>query len=382
MHVGVVTTSWPHEHDPVPGAFVLALTRALVARGHTATALFARHPSARARPCAIDRCETRSVRYAPAGRSLFYGEGAPTRLRASGAMPLAASFTAAMTLAASRSLARCDAIVSHFALPSALVSALPRGGRPHHAIVHGSDATLLARAPKALHRAIAASVTSLQFTHPRLREGLDPSLARHAAAFDEPMASDAPSAAARALREHTRATLGVGPHDTMVLTVARLAHIKGIDLLVDATRALPSSVKLVVAGDGPERAALERRADGRAVFLGAVDTDTRDRLLCAADVFALASREDSAPASVIEALRAGLPTVTTRVGGIAWLAQDGAWLVAPEDPRALADALNSLAESDALRSVLSQRALARSLSLPTWDALAARIERAILDARG
>jgi glycosyltransferase involved in cell wall biosynthesis len=195
------------------------------------------------------------------------------------------------------------------------------------------------------------------------------------------MASDAPSAEARALREQTRTALGVRPEDTMVLTVARLARIKGVDLLVDATRVLPSSVKLVVAGDGPERSALEARADGRAVFLGAVDALTRDRLLCAADVFALASREDSAPASVIEALRAGLPTVTTRVGGLAWLTQDAAWLVAPDDPRSLADALASLSESVSLRSGLSQRALARSLSLPTWDALAERIERAILDAR-
>ena len=83
---------------------------------------------------------------------------------------------------------------------------------------------------------------------------------------------------------------------------------------------------VLVAGDGPERDALEQQAkalslDDRAVrFLGA-RTDVDD-LLCAADFFVLPSDTEGLPLSVLEAMSHGLPIVASRVGGIPELIDD------------------------------------------------------------
>ena len=63
--------------------------------------------------------------------------------------------------------------------------------------------------------------------------------------------------------------------------------------------------------------------------------------LADADVFCLPSRSDNLPVALIEAMLAGLPVVATRVGGIPEMfdGSGAGWLVPPEDPYALADAL-------------------------------------------
>lgn len=382
MHIGVVTTSWPHDRDPIAGSFVRSLTAALVARGHRCTALFAAMP-APARPLALDRCALVPVRYAPHPRSLFYTSGAPHRARhqpVESAL-LAGSFTTALALEARRALGSCDAIVSHFALPSALVASLVSERRPlerpHHAILHGTDALLLARLPAALHRAIARGVTSVQFSHPGLRVGLDPSLSRHPRAIDLPMAASEPSASALEARSHTRASLGISQGQRMVLSVARLASEKGLRALVDAAHEFKTDVRFVLAGDGPERAALERASRGHVAFTGAVDEEKRDALLAAADVFALPSSRDGAPTAVVEALSYGLPLVTTRVGGIPWLAGDAALYVEPDRPDELAHTIKSLVNSQDLFAMQSARSRERRRALPTWDSLADHILRSV-----
>lgn len=379
MHLGVLATSWPHESDRVAGSFVYALTRAIVARGHRATVLFAAHP--RSRPLESDRCELVSIEYSRSECGLFYDHGAPHKLRAAplASSALALSFSLRMLAAARGRLAACDALVSHFALPSALVAGLVRDRRPHHAIVHGTDALLLARAPAVVQRAIAKRATSLQFAHPGLRATLDPALAEHRSASDFPMAAAAPAepqraSARRAVREALRITDDV----VLIVCVARIASEKGADTLVRAARSLnPARALVVFVGDGPDRARLERVAPASVRFVGAVDADERDRWLAAADVFALTSTADSAPTAIVEALAFALPIVTTRVGGIPWLVEDAAMLVPPGDARAVGDALRSLVDSPTLRSALSRRAAARSRSLPSWDGLADHILQSV-----
>ena len=380
MHIGVVTTSWPHDRDPIAGSFVRALTEALCARGHRCTALFAAMP-APARPLAAHRCALVPVRYSPDDRSLFYQGGAPHRARRQPVTSalLASSFTAALARAARRALASCDAIVSHFAVPSSLVVALGARRRPHHAILHGTDALLLRRLPPVIHRAIARGCSSVQFAHPGLREGLDEALAAHRSAIDLPMAARIPSRSALDARDHTRASLGISQDQLMVLSVARLAEEKALAALALTAHEFKSDapVRFVLAGDGPDRQALERLARGRVTFTGAVDEATRDRLLAAADVFALPSKRDGAPTAIVEALSFGLPVVATRVGGIPWLAGDAALYVEPERPAELAHTIKSLAESQTLRDTLSARARERHRALPTWDSLADHILRSV-----
>lgn len=380
MHIGVVTTSWPHDRDPIAGSFVRSLTEALCARGHRCTALFAAMP-APSQPLAVRDCTLVPVRYAPDHRSLFYQAGAPHRARhqpLTSAL-LAGSFTAALARSVRRELASCDAIVSHFALPSALVASLVARGRPHHAILHGTDALALRRLPSVVHRVIARGCSSVQFAHPGLRDGLDESLSAHRSSVDLPMAAREPSREARDRRDRTRDSLGISRDQIMVLSVARLAEEKALAALALAAHEFKpdAPVRFVLAGDGPERATLERIARGRVTFTGAVDAQRRDELLAAADVFALPSKRDGAPTAIVEALSYGLPVITTAVGGIPWLARDAALYVAPERPAELAHTIKSLVDSQDKRAMLSARSRERHRALPTWDSLADHILRSV-----
>ncbi len=102
--------------------------------------------------------------------------------------------------------------------------------------------------------------------------------------------------------------------------------------------------RCAIAGDGPDRAMLEARAAelglaDRVAFLG--ERSDVDRLLPAFDLFTLSSREEGIPNALLEAMAAARPCVVTRVGGNAEVLEDGrtGWLVPPQDPPALAAAL-------------------------------------------
>jgi glycosyltransferase involved in cell wall biosynthesis len=334
-----------------------------------------------AQPLAARNTTLVPVRYAPDHRSLFYHGGAPYHARQHPitSAVLASTFTAALAHSVRRELASCDALISHFALPSALIASLAAHGRPHHAIIHGTDALVLRRLPRALHRVIARGCTSLQFAHPGLRHGLDETLCAHRAAVDLPMAAHAPSLAALAARQRTRASLGISQDQIMVLSIARLAEEKALSTLVLAAHEFKSHdrVRFVLAGDGPERTALMRLARGRVTLTGAVDEQRRNELLAAADVFTLPSKRDGAPTAIVEALAYGLPVITTRVGGIPWLAGDAALYVTPERPLELAQTIQSLIDSPSQRALLSARARERHRALPTWHSLADHILRSI-----
>jgi glycosyltransferase involved in cell wall biosynthesis len=105
-------------------------------------------------------------------------------------------------------------------------------------------------------------------------------------------------------------------------------------------------VVFAIAGDGPDRAALESRAaqlgvSSRVRFLG----HRRDvpALLAVADLFVLPSLYEGFPLSVLEAMAAGVPVVATAVGGTDELvSSDTGTLVAPADPRALADGIRTV----------------------------------------
>ena len=141
-------------------------------------------------------------------------------------------------------------------------------------------------------------------------------------------------------RAVARRELGLDPDRPVVLCAARLAAPKRVDLLVDAwhrvTEVLPGAL-LLVAGDGPDRPGLERRAaelDDRVAFLG----DRRDvgRLLAAADLLVLPSDREGLPITVLEAMVAGVPVVASAVGGLASFAPETVELVAPGSPDTLA----------------------------------------------
>ena len=153
---------------------------------------------------------------------------------------------------------------------------------------------------------------------------------------------------ARERRPEIRASLGLSVDDVVVLTVARLIELKAVDVLAEAVRRAGPPFRLLVAGEGPERARLEREAP-EAVLAGFREADALVDLYAAADVFALLSRKEPWGVAVTEAAAAGLPLVVSdRVGAGADLVVPGrnGERVPVDDPDAAARALRPLADVD------------------------------------
>jgi len=172
-------------------------------------------------------------------------------------------------------------------------------------------------------------------------------------------------------REALRARLGVPQDTSLIVSVGRLAPQKSYPLLLDAVRELlarpgpPPRLRVLIAGDGPDREALAARIEGLGLpvtLLGRRD-DVAD-LLAAADVFVLCSRWEARALVVQEALRAGTPVVATAVGGLPGLVGDAAVLVRWNDPAALATALHDVLTDEVLRTELRRAGPARAAAWP------------------
>jgi len=126
------------------------------------------------------------------------------------------------------------------------------------------------------------------------------------------------------------------------LLVSRLSPEKGVDVAIDACRI--AGIELVIAGDGPERGELERRAAGGEVrFAGEVDDAELARLRAGAAVALAPSRSaETFGLAAAEAMAAALPVVASRVGALPELLGEEA-LVPVGDATALAHAITRLA---------------------------------------
>jgi glycosyltransferase involved in cell wall biosynthesis len=131
-----------------------------------------------------------------------------------------------------------------------------------------------------------------------------------------------------------------------LLFVGRLRIRKGVEVLLEA---LQPGMRLLIAGDGEHRAALERKVeelgiDPRVRFLGRCDAARVRSLLKGAAALVVPSIYEGMPLVVLEAMESEVPVVASRVSGIPEVVEEGrtGWLVPPEDPRALAAALTEV----------------------------------------
>jgi glycosyltransferase involved in cell wall biosynthesis len=176
--------------------------------------------------------------------------------------------------------------------------------------------------------------------------------------------SPAPHTRARA---DLRRELGLDPGARVVLSVGSLSRQKAQQVLLEAFARATSPAdpaRLLLAGEGPLRAALEERIHalglgGRVLLLGP-RRDVAD-LMSAAELFALSSEREGLPVTVLEAMRAGLPVAATRAGGTGEAVEDGVTgrLVAVGDAAALGAALAELLGDAGARAAMGAAGRAR-----------------------
>ncbi len=164
----------------------------------------------------------------------------------------------------------------------------------------------------------------------------------------------------------------------LIGAVGRLAPEKGYGILLEALVLLPGC-RLVLVGEGPERATLEERVGElglteRVVLAGWVDPPWTAHW--ALDVLAVPSFTEGFPLVIVEAMLAGTPVVASRVGGIPEIVVDEetGLLVPPGDARALATALGRLVGDPELRAAIAARSREFAAQNFTSSAMAAKFE--------
>ena len=180
------------------------------------------------------------------------------------------------------------------------------------------------------------------------------------------------AAALRADRDVVRADLGLAPDELVVVTAANFRPQKDYPGLLRAARLLADRevpVRIVAIGQGPQEGGIralraELGLESRVILTGFRDDAVR--VMAACDVFTLASQWEGLPVALMEALAVGLPVVATAVGGVAEQMHDevDALLVPPNDPEALAAAIERVVVDPLLRARLAAAAAARA---PEFD---------------
>lgn len=177
-----------------------------------------------------------------------------------------------------------------------------------------------------------------------------------------------------------RDRLHPGPYGDYVLFLGRLDRAKRVDLLIEALAHVQGSLRCVVAGEGPERGALEKLARQLGVgerlrFTGYVDDERLVSLYAEARAVYYAPVDEDYGFATVEAFHARKPVVTTSdAGGVLEFVEHGrTGLISPPEPAAIAAHLETLAADAALAERLG-RAGGRRVEEITWE----RVTRALL----
>lgn len=183
-------------------------------------------------------------------------------------------------------------------------------------------------------------------------------------------------------QDDLRAALCIPPDVSLLGIVGRLAPIKDHPTLFQALAHLDAGDQVphvVVIGDGERREELRRLAQSldlapRIHFLGW--RNDLEAILSELDVVICCSRNEGTPVALIEAMAAGVPALSTDVGGVSDLIVHGetGWLVPPGDPLALARAIEVLLADPALRHRLAAAARPVALGRHDGKALIHRME--------
>lgn len=175
--------------------------------------------------------------------------------------------------------------------------------------------------------------------------------------------------------------------EIVVGTVAGLREVKDLPRLVRAVAALPDHVRLVIVGEGPERAPIQAQAEAcgiadRVLLTGFLDRPWR--FVGHFDIFALSSQSEQFPISVVEAMATGLPVAAPAVGDVATMVAEPnrPLIVDPSGKGELAAALGKLVGDAALRERVGAANRARALAEYDEEAMLVRYRALYAKAMG
>jgi glycosyltransferase involved in cell wall biosynthesis len=173
------------------------------------------------------------------------------------------------------------------------------------------------------------------------------------------------------IRSEVRTELGLNDDDWVITLVARLDAIKDHPTAIRTLQRVRESVptaKLLIVGDGPEREKIEtiiREADlGDCVLMLGTRRDV-PRILRASDTFLMSSIGEGIPLTIIEAMAAGVPVVSTSVGGIPEMVSTGetGFLNESGDADGLATSILKLANDTQQRTRIIEAAKLRAFEV-------------------
>lgn len=170
-------------------------------------------------------------------------------------------------------------------------------------------------------------------------------------------------------RGSARGSFGLSGDVMAIGHAGRLVEVKDQASLVEAAARLKAdglSFRVLIAGEGPLRAALESQISAHGLadhvrLLGHVPDI--ERFYAALDVFVLCSRSEGMPNTILEAMAAGVSVIATRVGGADELVVDGTtgFLIPPGRPDSLASSLETLARNQQQRVALGAAGRSRAV---------------------
>ncbi|MET0143491.1 MAG: glycosyltransferase family 4 protein [Ilumatobacteraceae bacterium] len=288
-----------------------------------------------------------------------------------------------------------DLVVLDPAIPLGLVG--PSLRRPYDVVLHGAEVTVPGRLPgskQALGNVLRRAHQVVSAGQYAARE------AEAAAGRPLPVVVVPPGVDVErfrplddAARAAARVEFGLPVEAELVVSISRLVPRKGFDAAIEAVALLHHrrpDIVLVIAGAGRDERRLRRKAAERSapvVFLGRVEHEQLPDLYGCADVFAMPCRsrwggleQEGFGIVFVEAAACGVPQVAGGSGGAAEAVEHGVTgliVDRPEDPAAVAEALEAILDDDAGRAAMGVRARERAVTEFSYDVLAERLGRTL-----
>jgi glycosyltransferase involved in cell wall biosynthesis len=391
VRILTVSLGYPMYPGEETAPFMDGIVKGLAARGHTIDVVLPHHPDFR-QPGG-NRVGFFPYRYSPSPRFSPWGFGhtfGPTSTIRWEVAPLLPLVAVALHRGVRRRLSaeKYDVLHAHWVVPNGWLSSslARRHGVPLVVTLHGTDVAMAERyrilgglARRTFDIADAVTATSDDLRLRSLALGADPNKA-----ITTYIGVDTDLFSPRPPNTDLRRRLGAGPDTFLVVSVGRLASVKGFEYLIEAASKLRGAT-IAIVGDGELRPELARRSQESTtpvLLAGSMRHDRIADVMSAADVVVVpsvvdrAGRVDATTSTLLEALACGRPIVASRVGGIPEIITDGSngLLVAPKDPYALAAAIERLQGDEILRREMALRGREYALDRLSWEATARAFE--------